>query len=111
MVWKVVRDKIQDGSPAEISEIFPGLENDLDAAFAYSDDGVVFFKGSLCWKFNDRKMEKGYPEDIQTAFPGIPNNIQAATRMGSKGYIYFFKGNFFFSIILFIKQPFNCIPR
>lgn len=77
-----------------ISETFLGLEDDLDAAFSYADDGVIFLKGSQCWKFNGNTLEAGYPKDISSVFPGIPSNIQAATRMGTKGYIYFFKGNY-----------------
>lgn len=89
----MVGDKlVKPDYPRLICDTWLGLPDNLDAAFTYKNNQIVFFKGSKYWQFTGTKRDKGYPKLIKDGFPGIPDNIQAATIWGKTNYVYFFKG-------------------
>ena len=90
--WKVLNDKLVSDYPRLICDTWLGLPDNIDAAFAFKNSKIAFFKGSKYWQFTGTKRERGYPKLIKEAFPGIPDDIQAATLWGQTNYIYFFKG-------------------
>lgn len=92
IVWQLNKKK-----PAFIRDVFPGMENDIDAALLYNSSDVYFFKDSRCWRYEKKldsfHLHSGYPRCIKEDFPGIPFNIDTATRWPyPDGNIYFFKG-------------------
>ena len=90
--WKLTDNGIEQGYPKLISKTWPGLPNNIDAAFTYKNGKTYFFKGSKYWKYSDRSMDGDYPKEIKEGFTGIPDNIQAATVWNGNEEIYFFKG-------------------
>ena len=45
--WKITNRSIADGYPKSISSSWPGLPDDIDAAFTWPDHGYTyFFKGT-----------------------------------------------------------------
>ena len=42
-VYRLLTDSVAHGYPRPISEVFPGLPTDLDAAFYYPNSGKTFF--------------------------------------------------------------------
>ena len=47
------KGKVEDGWPKNITEVFPGVPNNLDTAFQwYHDKRVYFFKGSFYYIWN-----------------------------------------------------------
>ena len=92
--WKLTEDSVEPGYPRKISEDWPGLPNNIDAAVTWTDNQkTYFFKGSQYWKFDNMEPVDGYPRDISVGFEGIPNNIDAAFVWGGNGKIYFFKND------------------
>ena len=85
--------------PKKITEGWPGLPNDIDAAIyweatyntylVWTDDGwsrveklvsparTYFFKGSQYWRFRNGQMDAGYPLDIGDEW-GLPDNLDGA---------------------------------
>ena len=103
MCWKIIANKVAPGYPRLISETWPGLPGDINAAFTYQDGRTYFFKGSQFWRFAGKNLNKGYPRQISDGFPGIPDNVDAAIIWNRNKNIYFFKGKTF----LKYKFPFN----
>lgn len=86
---------VADGYPKTISEGWPGLPSNLNAAFHYKNGKTYFFKGSKYWKYSGRTLDGKYPKEIDTGFPGIPDDIDAATVWGGNTTIFFYKGSKF----------------
>ena len=108
--------------PKKITEGWPGLPNDIDAAIyweatyntylVWTDDGwsrveklvsparTYFFKGSQYWRFRNGQMDAGYPLDIGDEW-GLPDNLDGAFVWQRNGRSYFFKG---MSIYFFDKD-------
>lgn len=92
--WKLTEDSVEDGYPRKISDDWPGLPNNIDAAFTWTDNQkTYFFKGSNYWKFDNKKPVPEYPKKITEGFDKIPSDIDAAFVWGGNGKIYFFKGD------------------
>ncbi|KAK7576641.1 hypothetical protein V9T40_012927 [Parthenolecanium corni] len=86
-----------------IKDVFPNLDDDIDAAYSEESNDVYFFKGPMCWKYKlinitSFSLYSGYPRTIDNDFPGIPSGIQAVTKVSAyrNGFIYFFKDNLFY---------------
>ena len=46
--WKLTSESVADGYPRSISEDWPGLPDDIDAAFTWQESGATyFFKGNF----------------------------------------------------------------
>merc|ERR1712200_324530 len=87
-------DSVADGYPKDIFPFWPGLPNDIDAAFTWPESGsTYFFKGNEYWKFENQIPEIGYPKQLGLGFPGIPGNLDTAYVWSGNGKIYFTKGN------------------
>jgi matrix metalloproteinase-14 (membrane-inserted) len=102
---------IVDNYPKLITEGWPGLKKNLDAAFyqpaiytyklasdlkmkraQISPPITYFFKGSKFWKNENGKFLDGYPREIVREWEGLPNDIDAAFTWSMNGKIYIIKG-------------------
>ena len=91
--WKLDSDRIASGYPRKISQDWPGLPNNIDAAVTWRGKGVTyFFKGEQYWRFTDKSPAKGYPRDI-SIWQKLPANLDAAFTWGDDEHLFFFKGS------------------
>ena len=89
--WMLTKDSVAPGYPRLISEDWPGLPHNIDAALTWKTRGVTyFFKRDKYWRFTDRTPSLGYPRDISD-WSGLPANLDAAFEFGQDGHLYFFK--------------------
>lgn len=52
------RGQVEKGWPKKISEVFPGLPNDIDSAFRWHNDGqVYFFKGKYFYIWDEQRKK------------------------------------------------------
>ncbi|KAF5304494.1 hypothetical protein FQA39_LY09690 [Lamprigera yunnana] len=93
--WRLTDTGVAKGYPKEISQGWPGLPGDVDAAFTYKNGKTYFFKGKQYWRYIGKNMEKNYPQLISNGFSGIPDDLDAAIVWSGNGKIYFFKGSKF----------------
>ena len=98
--WKLEDNSIAPGYPRDISDDWPGLPDDIDAAVTLKKEKAsYFFKGNQFWKFQNRSPMTGYPKDISSwgELPGsteqLPADLDAAFAWGKKEDIFFFKGS------------------
>ncbi len=103
--WSVSKHKMDRGYPKKISEGWPGVPNNLDAATFSGSRGplaykLYFFKGDMfwCWDLRNDRMDRGYPKKISEGWSEIPNKINAAIYSGEGNLhwhkkLYFSKGN------------------
>ena len=85
---------MEPGYPRKISEDWPGLPNNIDAAVTWSGNNLTtFFKGSQFWMFSNKEPLDGYPMEISQTAKGIPNNLDAAFQWSGNGKIYLFKND------------------
>ena len=82
----------------EISQGWPGVPNNIDAAFTHNDLKTYFFKGNVVYQFDKQanKVSSGYPKNTSDVFPGLPENLDTAFRWYHDRRSYFFKGRFFY---------------
>ena len=93
--YKLTNDDtdVADGYPRSISQYWPGLPNNIDAAVTWKDEGVTyFFKGSRYWRYSGTTPSSGYPKDISN-WGGLPSGIDAAFQWGEDNHLYFFRGS------------------
>ena len=90
---------IDPGYPKKISDNWPGIPNNIDAATVYSNPdsqttSLYFFKGDKYYRYNTdkNKVDPGYPKPI-SVWNGVPNDLDAALELGSNNQVYFFKGD------------------
>lgn len=103
--WRLTEESVAAGYPKLISEGWPGLPGNIDAAFTYKNGKTYFFKGSKYWRYKGRKVDGDYPKEISEGFTGIPNNIDTAMVWSGNGKIYFFKGSKFYRFDPTQKPP------
>jgi len=93
--WMMTDVSIASGYPRKISDNWPGLPDNIDAAVTMNTTGYTFFfKGNQYWRFKDSSPSPGYPKSI-TNLEGLPANLDAALEWGEDGNLYFFKGSQF----------------
>lgn len=111
--WKLTEDSVAHGYPRAISDDWPGLPNNIDAAVTWPDNGMTyFFKGRDYWKFDNQQPQDDYPKRISDGFEGIPSNVDAAFVWGGNGKIYFFKGSQYWKFDPTRKPPVRSVyPR
>ncbi|PIK62128.1 hypothetical protein BSL78_00948 [Apostichopus japonicus] len=96
MVFKLDNNAIglESGFPTEISSVFAGLPNDLDASVFFEDVGkTYFFKGSEYYGFSGTTLDSGYPLSISAKWNGLPNDLDAAFVWSGNGRVYFIKAS------------------
>lgn len=91
-------DRVESGYPQPISTGWPGVPDNIDAAFSLSSSVSYFFKGNQCYMFDSLqdRVFPGYPKTITECFPGIPDNLDSAVRYYWDNVIYFFKGDYYY---------------
>jgi hypothetical protein len=85
-------------SAKSITDYWPNLPSNLDAAFSDSNY-VYFFKNEKFWKYDiERKVTKEplFVSLIESHFPEIPTNLDAIWFDKTDQQIYFIKGNHYF---------------
>jgi hypothetical protein len=100
-------DGLASGYPRLISDEWPGVPSDIDAATANRKGTMYFLKGDRYWTYgaigksahvkgerywsygaNRKSVRKSA---ISVGWPGIPANVDGAT-WGGDSIFYFFKG-------------------
>ena len=90
---KLTDDNVAQGYPRKISQDWPGLPNNIDAAVTWkARDVTYFFKGDQYWRFTGQSPSSGYPRNI-SVWQGLPSNLDAAFQWGQNNHLYFFKGS------------------
>ena len=94
-------DRVERGYPQPISTGWPGIPDNIDAAFSLNSTVSYFFKGNQCYMFDSLqdRVFPGYPKTITECFPGIPDNLDSAVRYYWDNVIYFFKGDYYYKWI------------
>ena len=97
--WKYSANKTPEpGYPKDIDAHFPGIPNNVDAAFVWGGNGkIYFFKGGQYWKFDPKKKppvnEADYPRRVSNW--DLPNNIDAAMQWKNKYTYFFYDGQYY----------------
>jgi hypothetical protein len=89
--WKLAADGPLDGYPKLISNRWPGLPDNVDAAAAHPRGTIYFFKDDKTWAYRGLFPLRGYPKLISVDWKGIPNNVDAAMYYEQSTF-FFFKG-------------------
>ncbi|XP_067014615.2 matrix metalloproteinase-16 [Anabrus simplex] len=105
LVFRLNENGVVSGYPRFISDVWPGLPGDIDAAFTYHTGKTYFFKGKFYWKYLQGTMDGKFPKRISDGFIGIPDDIDAAFQWSGNNKIYFFKGDKFWKY-----DPYNSPP-
>ena len=75
--WMMTDVSIASGYPRKISDYWPGLPDNIDAAVTIKTTGYTFFfKGTQYWRFKDSSPSPGYPKSISNV-EGLPANLDA----------------------------------
>ena len=72
--------RMTEDSPKNISEVFPGIPNNINAVFTWAKDNkTYFFKGPFYYKYDDKnkKVERGYPKRSNRRWKNMPKLINA----------------------------------
>lgn len=100
--YKLINNSIVDGYPKNISEGWPGLPGDIDAAYTNRKGKTYFFKGTQYWKYTDRQLSDNFPREISDGFQDIPDHLDAVMVRNNSREIYFFKDSSFW-----VHNPFT----
>lgn len=109
LVYEIVYENntpvLAKGFPTQISNIFPGIPNNIDAAFQDNDGTIYIFKDEDIYEFTlhrrqstDTKsigsLSPESPQRIDNVFIGAPSFVDAVfTLPENKEQIYFVRGN------------------
>ena len=111
--YKLIDTKIAPGYPKTISENWPGLPNNIDAAVTWrAKDVTYFFKGDRYWRFKGQNMkaEAEYPKPFSN-WPGLPEKLDAVFEWGSNNDLYFFKGSQYWKYDTGVQTMDQTYPR
>jgi len=93
LYWRFDENRgLLPGYPKRIDQGFPGLPNNLDAAYVWSgNDRIYFWKGDQYYRYTrGRGVDRGYPRST-SAWTGLPSTIDDAFQY-LNGKTYFFTG-------------------
>ena len=93
--WKLAKNGVAPGYPRKISQDWPGLPGNVNAAVSWKlnrNTFTYFFKGNKYWKFTDQTPSPGYPRNIKE-WGGLPANLDGAMEFKGSEFLYFFKGS------------------
>ncbi|KAJ8384911.1 hypothetical protein AAFF_G00197190, partial [Aldrovandia affinis] len=96
-VWRIRDGRLQPGYPALASRHWPGIPDNVDAAFEDQVGNTWFFQGESYWVFDAGRRITG-PDSVRRL--GLPvSNIQAALLRKEDHYhrVYFFKSGSYWS--------------
>jgi hypothetical protein len=97
--WKVAADGPLSDYPKLISDRWPGLPDNVDAAAAHPGGTVFFFKGNKTWSYAGSSLLQGSPRLISDVWEGMPSNVDAAM-FYTRFILYFFRGKSVHSVHL-----------
>jgi len=108
--WDVTSGKMDRGYPKRVSDGFPGLPRNIEAAVyapyhhSQRKDKLYFFQRGQYWRWDiaDHHLDKGYPKRITLGWRGIPRGdidmaVYSGTHHGSaSSKIFLFQGNLYY---------------
>ncbi|KAK3699803.1 hypothetical protein QZH41_008264, partial [Actinostola sp. cb2023] len=89
-------DKVHGAYPKPISQGWPGVPDNIDAALSTDYWTSYFFKGDLCYIYDNYYDKVVKVRKISVQWPGVPDNLDTAFLWYYNGFIYFFKGKYFY---------------
>ncbi|XP_070554810.1 matrix metalloproteinase-19-like [Ptychodera flava] len=91
-IWLVLSNGVAENYPKKIGEVYPGLPNDITAAFTSPwTHRTFFFKGRRIWRYTGQTLDEGYPK--RTDNTGLPRRPDGVFVWSGDGKIYVFKGS------------------
>ncbi|XP_035661831.1 matrix metalloproteinase-28-like [Branchiostoma floridae] len=71
-IWNEFNRKVEPGYPKLIRKFFPGLPNNIDAAFQWKNRHTFFFKQGYYWRYDDEigSIAKCYPRPVALYWSG-----------------------------------------
>ncbi|XP_072050161.1 matrix metalloproteinase-14-like [Amphiura filiformis] len=112
-IWQILPNGVAPGFPKQISEIFSGLPDDVDAGFYYEIyAGRTYFfyeSGSMVYQYFDTTFEGS--ATVSAKWPGLPDNIDAAFVWSGNGRPYFTKDDQYYRWNPYQNQIDNGYPR
>lgn len=102
MHWRMVSsgDKwaVEGGYPKRISSDFPGIPNNINAAFRWVANGkYYFFKGNQYWRFCTKcgtKVDSKYPQRISVWDDKLPSSLDAVVTYKNRRSYFFKSGKY-----------------
>jgi len=99
------RPVVDEGYPQPIAEGWPGVPDDIDAAFTDRNMTTYFFKGELTYKYDDEeeRVADGYPKRISDEFGDFkklasPGHFDAVFHYYMDDAVYFYKGLYYWKM-------------
>jgi hypothetical protein len=89
--WKIAAGGPLSDYPKLISERWPGLPDNVDAAAARPGGAVFFFKGDKIWEYAGSSLLRGSPRVISDVLVGMQSKVDAAM-FYTRFWLYLFKG-------------------
>jgi hypothetical protein len=100
--WKYSNlNQLYSGYPRQISDGFPGIPNNLNAAFIWSGNGDVYFvTGSVYYRYTiGYGAQPGYPASM-SVWGGVPYPINTAFLWPTNNATYFFVGSQYYKLYM-----------
>ncbi|XP_055597884.1 matrix metalloproteinase-19-like [Uranotaenia lowii] len=92
-LWIYSGNQLKAGYPKAISEAFPGLPDNISAAYISNCGQIMAFRKNQYWFYDPNRrpqVDSQYPRPV-TDFKKMPSHVDAAL-FHTDGYLYFFTG-------------------